>query len=104
MRGRDGGRGEAGRDIGVWSVAIKSNLSCDKVLGQQTRTARGRRGRTRSPISVPAQIWIAPLGLVAWTDQPRSSPQGRARGRPEGVSSARRRTGVRQAEGPGESK
>jgi len=27
MRGRDGGRVAEGKDIGVWSVAIKGNLS-----------------------------------------------------------------------------
>jgi len=42
MRGRDGGCGDVGRDIGGWSVAINGNLSCYGD-GDCKRAARGRR-------------------------------------------------------------
>src|SRR5438309_481597 len=45
MRGRDGGRGDAGRDTGVWSVAIQGNLSCCWVIVVPSLWAhRARRG------------------------------------------------------------
>ena len=105
MRGRDGGRGDAGRDIGVWSVAINGNLSCDKVLGQQTRAARGRRAgahpfaqrwtcadldraaRARG-LDGPATVF-PPGALKGWKAGGQSPPPADARV-------------VRRAEGPGE--
>src|SRR5690242_4537355 len=73
MRGRDGGRGDAGRDIGVWSVAINGNLSSTGCWDyERSRHAGGWGFRTRPPGLVPERVWGEPLGLVAWMGQPSS--------------------------------
>ena len=44
------------------------------------RMPRAGGGRTRPPGPVHARVWVEPLGLVFWTSQPRSCPQGRLGG------------------------
>ena len=85
MRGRDGGRGEAGRDIGVWSVAIKGNLSCDKVLELHVRStweaggvtpirpALCRRESGSRCLDGPAAVF-SPGALAGWKAGARSHP------------------------------
>jgi hypothetical protein len=113
MRGRDGGRGDAGRDIGVWSVAIQGNLSC---YGDTTykRAACGGGSRTRPPGPGPARVWASRWGSSPGQDrgcrafqrargsENRGTASSARRGRTGGEAGCRSRRKTRIAEeGPG---
>src|SRR5262249_45681601 len=99
MRGRDGGRGDAGRDTGVRSVAIQGNLSCCEVMVICARCA-GREWTGVAPVRPRACAGSDRAARARLPDAPAVVfPQGRlgvgAGGR--GPPPARGRTGGRRA-------
>src|SRR6516165_917742 len=91
MRGRDGGRGDMGRDIGVWSVAINGTLSCcAMIMGQSCGTCRGLAG----VVSIRLAPDLRRSRASRWGASPGRDSRGEASRRTRGW---RPRGGVRRA-------